>query len=173
MGFWNWLIKGPTIPPPPYRTTRKIIESFRDIDPVCLSCRYKLRGLPGGWKCPECRGDTSDSWLVYLANRTGYSTRAFYMFGCALRWYRGTKEGKTGHLTARDFCYLIRAYTLSCTHDDRAAAVSALKFWGVWRSEDIGAMVYAMIDVSMMQASEQDSPNDFDNLFDVDALFAH
>ena len=109
MGFWNWLKKVPTIPPPPHRTTREIMGSFREIDPVCLNCRYNLRGLPGPGKCPECGAEASESWLVYLSNRTGYSARAFYIFACALRWYRGTKEGKISHVTARDFCYIIRA----------------------------------------------------------------
>ncbi len=175
MGFWSWLTKGPSIPPPPRKSTREIIQSFRDdIDPVCLHCRYNLRGLATGAKCPECGGETLESWLVYLANRTGYAARSFWIFKCAMRWYHGSAGNPSPprHMNARDFCYLVRAYALSRTNDDRAAARSALKFWGVWRSEDIGAVVYAMIDVKMMQASERDSPDDFDGLFDVDSLFA-
>src|SRR3954470_20215929 len=112
MGFWNWLTKLPTIPPPPRKTTRQIIETFHaNVDPLCRSCGYNLRGLPVGRKCPECGNQTLESWLEYLSNRTGYAARAFWIFGCAMRWYRGDGTGSVPvrHITARDFCYVVRA----------------------------------------------------------------
>jgi uncharacterized repeat protein (TIGR04138 family) len=105
--------------------------------------------------------------VEYLSKKSGYSTDAFLFFSAALRQ---PKSGPLVHCSAREFCLRLRDHALAETETPREAMV-LLEDWGITRSEDIGAMVYAMVAVGMMATSAEDRIEDFDGLPDVKGLF--
>jgi uncharacterized repeat protein (TIGR04138 family) len=73
------------------------------------------------------------------------------------------------HLNAAGFCQLLRrrawaTYGASC--------VTVLRGWGLAGSEDIGRIVFALVAAGELEASADDSPDDFVGLFLVDDYFA-
>lgn len=47
-----------------------------------------------------------------------------------------------------------------------------LNLWGIHRSEDIGEIVFAMVEVGLLGRHEEDRREDFDGLFTVEGVFA-
>lgn len=54
-----------------------------------------------------------------------------------------------------------------------AMSVAVLESWGIREGEDVGAMVFNLIDAGAFGKSEEDSPEDFHGVFDLrEALLA-
>lgn len=50
-------------------------------------------------------------------------------------------------------------------------ARTVLRAWGILRTEDFGRIVYALIDAGILARSEEDSQNDFADVFDFASAF--
>lgn len=66
-----------------------------------------------------------------------------------------------GQMTVRDFC----EHLLHCLGDDTPAALREL---GLRRSEDVGRIVFGMIEKGVMRAGENETEADFAGLFNLD-----
>lgn len=78
-------------------------------------------------------------------------------------------DRETLHVTGQDLCLglrdlAIRKYGL--------LARTVLRKWGVNRTDDFGAMVYAMIDRQELRSSDQDSIDDFRSVYDFEEAFS-
>jgi uncharacterized repeat protein (TIGR04138 family) len=73
------------------------------------------------------------------------------------------------HLTAMGFCQLLRRHALG---EFGRSAASVLTSWGLRDSSDIGRIVFALVAAGRIEASKEDSVDDFDGLFTVDEYFA-
>lgn len=47
-----------------------------------------------------------------------------------------------------------------------------LRRWGTNRTEDIGEIVFSLVNAGLLRRSEEDSPEDFRNVFDFDKEFS-
>jgi len=72
------------------------------------------------------------------------------------------------HLTAAGFCRLLRSHAREQLGHE---AASAFEEWGVYRSEDVGRIVFALVAAGWLEASEDDTQNDFNELFIVRDYF--
>lgn len=77
-------------------------------------------------------------------------------------------DSATTHITAVGFCNLWCARARK-TFGTSAAAM--LRSWGITSSDDIGQIVYALVALGWIEASNNDSPADFNGLFTVDEYF--
>jgi uncharacterized repeat protein (TIGR04138 family) len=68
------------------------------------------------------------------------------------------RGGEAGHVTAREYC----AYLLSCRGDDTAAVLREL---GLRRSEDVGQVMFALVNKGVVRRQESDRESDFEGLF--------
>jgi len=132
----------------------------------CNACRYDLRGLPivRDANCPECGKPAFPSWMEGLSSATGYTVDAFYFLIDAMRWRRsgGCPRPEAGR-GASGFCRIVCAYALDQAGDPDAAC-DLLAEWRIRHSEQIGALVYALIARGLFKADPDDSPDDFDGL---------
>jgi uncharacterized repeat protein (TIGR04138 family) len=77
-------------------------------------------------------------------------------------------EDENRHVSGQQLClglkdYAVRQYGL--------LARTVLTRWGVSRTEDFGRIVFAMIDAGLMRRTEDDSLEDFQQVYDFDEAF--
>lgn len=73
------------------------------------------------------------------------------------------------HVSGQQLCEGLRDFALE---QYGQLALTVLNNWNIRRTEDFGQIVFAMVNGGLMQATENDSPTDFDNCFDFDGAFA-
>ena len=50
-------------------------------------------------------------------------------------------------------------------------ARTVLEYWGIQRTSDVGEIVFALVDAGVLLKQDEDSPRDFDALFDFEEVF--
>lgn len=77
-------------------------------------------------------------------------------------------EAPSRHVSGRDLCLGLREFA---TREYGLLAATVLKRWRIQRTEDFGHIVFAMVDAGMMHKTDQDSIEDFRNIYDFDQSF--
>jgi uncharacterized repeat protein (TIGR04138 family) len=77
--------------------------------------------------------------------------------------------GSDRHVTGPQLCMGLRDYAVS-TYGMLARTV--LSRWGIRSTGDFGRIVFAMIDAGLMRKSDEDSLEDFQNVFDFEEAFS-
>lgn len=77
-----------------------------------------------------------------------------------------TKKEK--HVTGQELCQGLK--TLA-QNEFGIMAKTVLETWGIKTTDDIGNIVYNMIEVGMMDKTEEDKLEDFHNVFDFEKVF--
>ncbi len=82
--------------------------------------------------------------------------------------YTLKRIGCKRHVTGRELCEGIRGLAL-----EQYGGLAGMVFerWGVRRTADFGAIVFNLVNASLMSRSESDSPADFDDVFDFREAF--
>jgi uncharacterized repeat protein (TIGR04138 family) len=145
------------------------------VDVQCVRCGSNLRDQPIAGGCPECGHSVHHAMLAHVAAATGHSEpRVRFVRLASYELFRRIKSlggDPTQHLTARDFCLKIRDYAVErAGSPDRGLGL--LRDMGFTTSEDIGQIVFGLVDVGLMQACPQDRPEDFRGLFTIEELLA-
>ena len=52
-------------------------------------------------------------------------------------------------------------------------ARTVLEYWGINTTNDLGEIVFALVDIGVLVKQEQDRPEDFQDLFDFEEVFEH
>ena len=170
------------------------------VDLLCGACQYNLRGLSPDAKCPECGVPIvvtlehpfvaclpqHDDIRRYL--RTKPYMKAAEVSGCAVdavmfvydavrtaSWMRkqsGSVPASTpSQLSARQICDGFRAHA-KWYFNDEAEARDLLNEWGLRSSEDVGKVIFAMIESGRLRASPGDLPSEFARIFTLENIFA-
>ncbi len=77
-------------------------------------------------------------------------------------------ESTNRHVTGRDLCKGLRDYALA---QYGFLARTVLKRWRITECEDFGRIVFAMVDGGLMRKTQEDTLEDFQNVFDFAAAF--
>lgn len=72
------------------------------------------------------------------------------------------------HVTGQDLCEGLREVALA---EWGRLAFTVLRRWNITSTLDFGRMVFAMVDAGLMQKTDEDSIEDFRNVFDFRAAF--
>jgi len=92
------------------------------------------------------------------------------VFGDEDAWRMAFRRGLNPS-TAADVCEVVRDHALPYFNDvDEAKEL--LAEWGIRASEDLGRIVYALVDAGMLRAEPNNSVRDFDGLFRLETLLA-
>ena len=163
-------------------------------DTFCRDCGYNLRTLPLAGRCPECGAliatalaDDPDERAALgrlLARRqyagpmaaSGYPLDAFLIAHDAVRltqtdggWLGRILGGRPRHASAAEladaFAHLCRTY-----FNDPAEARELLAEWHLSTSEDLGRVVYAMVDAGLLTTRPGDHPDDFAGRYTLETL---
>ncbi|MFA5100488.1 MAG: Minf_1886 family protein [Candidatus Omnitrophota bacterium] len=80
------------------------------------------------------------------------------------------KLKRTGHVSGRELSEGIRQYALK-TYGPMARTV--LEFWGIHTTEDFGNIVFNMISVRLFSKTEDDTLDDFRDVYRFESAFKH
>lgn len=75
-------------------------------------------------------------------------------------------EGR--HVTGQQLCFGLKDYAIK---QYGLLARTVLAHWSITRTEDFGAIIYAMVEAELMRTTEHDSIDDFSGVYDFDDAF--
>jgi uncharacterized repeat protein (TIGR04138 family) len=154
-----------------------------DFDEPCEKCGYNLRGLRVGGKCPECEHvippafppEADQDPLVPfhpIADRLHRSVEAVMFVWNVLGFAsnRAIRAGRrAGQFDAQELGWCLRDYV----HQECASIETAraqLAGWGLTRSEEFRAVVVEIVKAEIWKDLCLNRIEDFDGLFEIDAL---
>jgi uncharacterized repeat protein (TIGR04138 family) len=92
-----------------------------------------------------------------LARDPRYSREAYIFVSDALG-YTVQKAGRKGHVSGRELCLGLVEYALQ---QFGRLARTVMESWGIRRSEDIGEIVFNMVEVGLLRKTDEDQREDF------------
>jgi uncharacterized repeat protein (TIGR04138 family) len=174
-------------------------DTIIDGDVACGQCEYNVRTLAVTARCPECgfpvlrsfiaaeagaaRGELHDAERVgrtalrVLSRLLRRNVDAIRFVLLVHQYAMRNGEPATPRLlprrrdvSATELCHRLVEYALD-HYGNADDALSTLRFWGVERSEDLGAVVAGLVEAGLMTPGEHDCPADFAGVCDFSDLF--
>ena len=102
-----------------------------------------------------------------LADDRRYARDA-YVFVSESLGYTVHKMERSGHVSGRELCEGLSEFAL---RQFGRLARTVLESWGIRSSEDIGEIVFSMVEVGLLRKTENDSRDDFAAALDFDEAF--
>jgi uncharacterized repeat protein (TIGR04138 family) len=99
-----------------------------------------------------------DELLNDILSRDRRYARDAYIFVSEALQYTVQKTGRRGHVSGRELCAGLCEYALS---QFGPLARTVLAEWGLRRSEDLGEIVFNMVEVGLLRKTEEDRREDF------------
>ncbi len=120
--------------------------------------------------------------LVSVARETDYPVDAFLFLQRGLDFTvrrlhgdppeeQGRRKGQSEsrHVSGQQLCYGLRDFALQ---EYGLMARTVLKYWGIRNSLDFGRMVFALVEADLLQKTEEDRIEDFEDVFDFAEAFS-
>ncbi|MFA9479798.1 Minf_1886 family protein [Phycisphaerales bacterium AB-hyl4] len=79
-----------------------------------------------------------------------------------------TEDREAHHVSGTDLCHGLRAYAIQ---EYGLLARTVLRRWRIYTCEDFGKIVFAMVEAGLMHKTDEDSLDDFCNVFDFEHAF--
>ncbi|MDA7951540.1 MAG: hypothetical protein MPJ24_08635 [Pirellulaceae bacterium] len=96
--------------------------------------------------------------LSYAQSELDYGT---------VHWQEESEQHER-HVSAQELCEGLKQFGIS-QYGYMAKVV--LNAWGVYTTDDFGAIVYNLIETKLMKQSDSDHPEDFNDLYDFEVTF--
>jgi uncharacterized repeat protein (TIGR04138 family) len=98
---------------------------------------------------------------------SGFDDRA-YLFILAALEYCQQRRAERGHITGDELAWACR----DLARDQYGlTSRTVLTHWGIKSTEDIGRIVYVLIEVGLLMPNDGDSIKDFEGVYDFDVAF--
>jgi len=111
---------------------------------------------------------SGEELLRSILERDRRYDRDAYIFVSEALNYAVQKAGRRGHISGRELCEGLRDHALG--QFGRLARV-VLEQWGVRSSEDIGNIVFNMVEVGLLRKTDEDRREDFSGVLNFDEAF--
>jgi uncharacterized repeat protein (TIGR04138 family) len=108
-----------------------------------------------------------DSFKNILEKNKRYKIQAYTFVMAALDVAQKQTEKKR-HVTGQELCQGFKTLAQS---EFGLMAKTVIESWGIQTTDDIGEIVYNMIDEGMMGKTDEDKKEDFHNVFEFDKVF--
>lgn len=106
--------------------------------------------------------DFTDDLVARIRSRAvGYDERAFLFVLAALE-YEQSRLPERRHISGEELSHACRDYALA---QYGLLARTVLEHWGIRRTADFGAIVYALIDAGLLVRRDDDREEDFHDVF--------
>lgn len=108
---------------------------------------------------------------LVLTRAPQYERAAYHFLRDALDFTmkeRKKASGQSGHVSGQQLLDGIRRFALK---QYGPMVPSVLEYWGIQRTEDFGKMVFALVDVGVFGKTEQDSLEDFRDVYSFEEAF--
>lgn len=99
-----------------------------------------------------------------MAGDQPYARDAYVFVGESLG-YTVQRSERVGHVSGQELCEGLAEYALS---QFGRLARSVIESWGIRSSEDIGEIVFRMVEVGLLRKTEEDRREDFVDALDFD-----
>ena len=96
-----------------------------------------------------------------------FHERAYLFVLAALEYAQGRLPARR-HLSGAELAWACRDFALE---QFGLLAPTVLGYWGVRRTEDFGAIVFALIDVAMLARQPADKVEDFERVYEFEEAF--
>lgn len=106
-------------------------------------------------------------WDQIRARETRFHEHA-YLFVLAALEFHQTRLTERRHVDGRELASAVRDLALERFG---VTARLVLEHWGVGCTEDIGDIVFTMVELGLLMSQPSDSRRDFERVFDFDAAF--
>ncbi len=103
-----------------------------------------------------------------LAANSGRYKQQAYLFVYLALEYTLSKLPVRRHITARELLEGIKQYAKQL-YGPMAKVV--FECWGITKTEDFGKIVFALVDAGLMAKTEEDSLQDFKDVYDLEEEF--
>jgi uncharacterized repeat protein (TIGR04138 family) len=105
-----------------------------------------------------------------LVDRDPSYRREAYLFALDGLEFTVHRLGRAGHVTGRELLYGLRDLAL-----ERFGPMAATVFehWGVRTTDDFGRIVFALVEVHRLSRRDEDTLEEFHDVFDFAAEFEH
>jgi uncharacterized repeat protein (TIGR04138 family) len=113
---------------------------------------------------------TAEELLTTLVERDRRYAREAYIFVSEALQYTVEKAGRPGHVSGASLCHGLCEYALD---QFGRLARTVLASWGLKRSEDIGEIVFNMVDVGLLRKTDDDRREDFAGVVDFERELDH
>ena len=106
--------------------------------------------------------------LAALQARNPQYQEGAYIFVLSALNYVLERMSETRHISGRELAEGVRDLAL-----ERFVpmARTVLEHWGIQQTADVGRIVFALVECGVLIKQEDDSPEDFNNVFDFDEVF--
>lgn len=108
---------------------------------------------------------------IVLARAPHYERAAYHFLRDALDFTvkeRKKASGQSGHVSGQQLLDGIRRFALK---QFGPMVPSVLEYWGIQRTEDFGNMVFSLVDVGVFGKTDQDSIEDFKEVYSFEEAF--
>lgn len=85
-----------------------------------------------------------------------------YEFVLRALWFTQKKLKKQGHISGKELLYGVRDFVLD---QYGPMAKTVLKHWGIKATEDIGEIVFNMVENGLLSKTDEDRRDDFKNVY--------
>ena len=111
---------------------------------------------------------TLEQAFEQIRERDGrYQERGYLFVLAALEFAQGRLPARR-HLSGGELAWACRDFALE---QFGLLAQSVLEYWGVTTTEDLGRIVFMLIDVGLLARQESDRLEDFERVYDFVAVF--
>ena len=111
--------------------------------------------------------DMPDIFDEIIQKDPRYKVQAYAFVLSALEVARAQTK-KTSHVTGQELCQGFKTLAIS---EFGIMAKTVLEKWGVTKTDDIGEIVYNMIDAGLLSKTDEDKIEDFHNVYDFEKVF--
>jgi len=164
---------------------------------TCIICQYNLRGLSMDINCPECAHPIQGTWraaqtgchpdagAILIANRivrdwlaAAANAASLPLDGVkfvtdALEYTKSSRANRDfsvpGGASAAEICAGVRKHARTYFNSPDEAH-NCLSQWRIRSSEDVGAIVFVMVETGLLRLDPGDRREDFEGLFTFDQL---
>jgi uncharacterized repeat protein (TIGR04138 family) len=172
-------------------------EFIISADLPCFYCDYNLRGLTYYGRCPECGNAVKltfkairmglcpglgqeletirEFWVKDVADAIGYPDSAVLFVIDSLQLLnksagKPVTDSEERQHAARDICQAFRSYAKGYFNSEDEA-LELLAEWKLNRSEDLGRVIFALVETGFVSVSPEDALSHFDGVFTLGNLF--
>ena len=92
-----------------------------------------------------------------------------YLFVLASLEYAQARRAERRHISGADLAHAVRDLAIERFG---VLAREVLDHWGIRRTEDVGDVVFALVDLELLAAQPNDTRSDFVGVYDFDVAFA-
>ena len=115
--------------------------------------------------------DFAEAVAVLTESDTSYHADAYFFLREGLDHavkLRKRKHGESGHVSGQQLCEGIRQLALKAFGP---MVPTVFEYWGIRKTDDIGEMVWKLIDLGVFGRTENDSREDFKNVYSFREAF--